>query len=467
MKSLGPIAVLLTVLAACSTPAPPGPPAAANGNGKSDGFGSSDRDAVAAIEAWNRDLSPDERGTKYCKMATSPFAFYRGSNHLFWADLAGSTALARFGSDATRTVIQGDLHAANLGAFDDDHGLVVFDLNDFDEALVADYQYDVWRMAVSLVLIARAANLDEARAVDAFSEAYLDAMHDFRGTDDELPTAITLDDAPPVLSGFLDKISRKEGRAEALADWTVVDASGRHFDLSNPDLAAVSPATDAELRAAMPAYGATLSGRLSWSAAYFAVKSVAARLHAGIGSLGNQRYYLLIEGETPSVDDDRILDVKLETTPTAYRFLPSGDRAAYDAAFKNPAARYARTEKALLDNVDDHLGWMHLESGDFSVRERSVYKKSFPLEDLDEGRDLADLAAAMGRVVAAGHARADRDFDPGLVPVSVDREIDLLTDGDHDEFRRQVRDLARAYADQVDSDYAAFLERAPLRCPPP
>ena len=194
---------------------------------------------------------------------------------------------------------------------------------------------------------------------------------------------------------------------------------------------------------------------------------MAARLHAGTGSLGNARYYLLIEGETAAPDDDHILDVKLEVTPTAYRFLAAADRAAYDAAFKNPAERYVRTEKALLDNVDDHLGWMHLEGGDFAVRERSVYKKSFALDELHHDGDLADLAAAMGRVVAAAHARADRDFDPELVPESVDREIDVLTDGHHDEFRSQVRDLARAYADQVESDYAAFVERVPLRCPPP
>ncbi len=452
--------VALASLVACVDAAPQ-PDDSTGGAGKADGFGDEDRDVIAMITAWNHDLSAGDRDAKYCKMAASPFAFFRGTNHLFWADLAGDARLARFGSDATRTVIQGDLHVANLGAFDDDRGTIVYDLNDFDEALVADYQYDVWRTAISIALVARADGLGERDPIDVFTEAYLDAMHAFHGTDDELD-AVAL---PGVLDEFLDDVADHESRAEALADWTVVDSGGRHFDLTNPELAAVEPARETELVAAMPAYGATLSGGLAFEPAYFAVKSVAARLGAGIGSAGRPRYYLLVEGPSTALDDDRILDVKLETVPTAYGFVPATERDAYDASFANPAERVVRAEKALLDHVDDHLGWLQLSDGDYAVRERSVYKKDYPLDEIGDADELEDLAGAWGSVIAADHARADRDFDPTLVPGSVDAAIDDLTDHHHDDVRDQVRGLARGYADQVEADYATFVAGVPLNCP--
>ncbi len=413
------------------------------------------------IEAWNHDLSAADRAAKYCKMAESPFAFFRGTDHLFWADLAHDARLDEFGSSATRTVIQGDLHVANIGAFDDDRGVVVYDLNDFDEALVADYQYDLWRAATSITLVARAADLHDHDALDDFTEAYLDAMHVFHGTDDELD-AVAL---PGVLDDFVDHVTSHESRAEMLADWTVVDGTGRHFDLTNPDLAAVDPAREAELRAAMPAYGTTLSGGLAFDPAYFAVKSVAARLGAGIGSAGRPRFYLLVEGPSTADSDDRILDVKLETVPTAYVFLSSAERAAYDAAFPNPAARVVRAEKAMLDHVDDDLGWMQLSDGDYAVRERSPYKKDYALDEIADDDELEELAGAWGTILAADHARADQDFDSALVSGSVDAAIDNLTDHHHDDVRDLVRGLAREYADQVEADYATFIAGVPLSCP--
>ena len=110
---------------------------------------------ISALQEWNKDLTPCDREAKYCKMASAPLVFYRGTDHLYWADFVGDERLEQFGSHETRTWLQGDLHAYNFGSFDNHSGEVVFDLNDFDECIYADYQYDVWRMAVSIVLIAR------------------------------------------------------------------------------------------------------------------------------------------------------------------------------------------------------------------------------------------------------------------------------------------------------------------------
>lgn len=132
------------------------------------------------IADWNAGLPEADRKRKYQKMALSPYIFYRGTNHIFWADFAGDWRLHRFGSPRTRTWIQGDAHIYNFGAFKNYDGEVIYGLNDFDDALVADYQYDLWRMATSLVLIMREnSNLtrpEQDAIVDTFAEHYLNAI---------------------------------------------------------------------------------------------------------------------------------------------------------------------------------------------------------------------------------------------------------------------------------------------------
>jgi len=107
-------------------------------------------------------------------------------------DLGRSSQLSTYGgSAATRTWLNGNLHADNTGVFDDDQGQLVFALNDFDEAVIGDYQLDVWRLATSLVLVSRANGVfnavDQGSIVEAFSEADLDTMDSYVGNDAEVP----------------------------------------------------------------------------------------------------------------------------------------------------------------------------------------------------------------------------------------------------------------------------------------
>ncbi len=189
-----------------------------------------------------------------------------------------------------------------------------------------------------------------------------------------------------------------------------------------------------------------------WYPAYFAAKSVAQPLHAGVGSLGVARYYVLIEGPTADLDYDIILDVKQTLSPTGLQFL---DDLPYP--FEHHAERAVVAQKALGTNVDDHLGWLMLDGVAFLVRERSPFKEAFPTDELTSHTRFTKLAEQWGAILATDHCRADRDFDDALVPQSFDQAIDELTDGQHDEVRALVRELAGTYANQVEQDFQAFL----------
>lgn len=422
------------------------------------------RDAwvIAEIEANNAALSPEDRASKYCTMAAALSSFYRGTNHLFWSDFAGDARLHVFGGAETRIWLLGDLHSENYGTFEDDAGDVIYDLDDFDEAVIADYQWDVWRMAISLALVAEengGFSRDEVDdLVDAFTESYLDTLAGYRRNDDERATSFTRHNTYGLLDDFLEEVEETSSRAGLLDAWTRVQGGKRIFDLALEDLDPVASGIAAAVTAAMPAYAATTAGNLRAIPGYFAVKDIARRRNAGIGSLGVPRYYVLIEGPSAGAGDDRILDVMRQGTPTAYSRLDSAERALTDAAATTPAERAITGYRALTRGADDHLGWMRLADGTYSVRERSPYKKTFPIEDLDTMKRFRNLAEQWGAVLATAHARADQDYRADLIGYSFDKEVDERTDGAHSDFRALVRDVVGSYAPQVQLDYQAFAD---------
>ena len=114
------------------------------------------RERVVAVltEAFDDLLQADPRGfrTKFRKMAADPFAFYRGSACLFFADVAGMDD-AWADERTSRVWIHGDLHAENFGTYMNSEGLLVFDVNDFDEAYLGHFSWDLRRFVASLALL--------------------------------------------------------------------------------------------------------------------------------------------------------------------------------------------------------------------------------------------------------------------------------------------------------------------------
>jgi hypothetical protein len=106
------------------------------------------------VEAFSELMAadPDAFRAKFRKMAAGPFAFYRGSAPLFYADVEG--APDRWADERTSRVwIQGDLHAENFGTYMAGDGVFVFDVNDFDEAYLGHFTWDIKRMVASVALL--------------------------------------------------------------------------------------------------------------------------------------------------------------------------------------------------------------------------------------------------------------------------------------------------------------------------
>src|SRR5215212_5035506 len=134
-------------------------------------------------------LDPAAFRRKFRKMAASPFAFYRGSASLFYADLTGSYRDDSYLDEHTSRVwIHGDLHAENFGTYMNASGQLVFNVNDFDEAYVGPFSWDLKRFAASVALIGYAKALSDdtiAALVDEYAQAYLKEIRATAASRDE------------------------------------------------------------------------------------------------------------------------------------------------------------------------------------------------------------------------------------------------------------------------------------------
>lgn len=428
-----------------------------------------DNDILAELDRWNREATDSDRQYKYRKMICSPFVFYRGTNHLFWRDFAKHTALKTFSSPQTKIWIQGDLHAENFGSFHNDEGVIVYDLNDFDEAVIADYQYDLWRMAVSLILVARQNRFKpkaQREFVRDFALGYLTTIAQHAQAEQE-PSELefTAKNTYGKLDDFLKDVAKNESRKDMLKKWTNVDNGDRYCDLSSNKLAAIDPADRAAIIQQMPEYGKTLTGALSYCPEYFQVKDIARRLLAGTGSLGKPRFYILIEGEDEHHAYDCILDMKYQGKPTPYYYLGKKFQTTYNQQFTNDAQRQMIAYKALAKNADDHLGWLELNGDFYSIRERSPYKEAFPLDILSTKKRFRKMAEQWGKILATSHSRADQDAKDSKINHEFDAAVYQVTLGKETEFCELIEKIAVTYADQVELDYQAFKTAHPdLTC---
>ena len=113
------------------------------------------------IKEFNEPRLQDMVQVKYKLMAENMFRFYRGTCHLFYEDLSNSDAIP----PSPLSWICGDLHLENFGSYKGDNRLVYFDLNDFDEAILAPAAWEVTRIVTSILLAFETLKIDDKKAV--------------------------------------------------------------------------------------------------------------------------------------------------------------------------------------------------------------------------------------------------------------------------------------------------------------
>ncbi|HET9736611.1 MAG TPA: DUF2252 domain-containing protein [Solirubrobacteraceae bacterium] len=408
-------------------------------------------------DAFGELIEADERAfrRKFRKMAASPFAFYRGSAPLFYADVVQHED--PWANERTARVwIQGDLHAENFGTYMDAAGILVFDVNDFDEAFLGHFTWDLRRMAASLALLGFAKALsDDAieRMIREYADAYLAQVRAFATGDKDSEFRLTLDNTDGVLNDVL-LAARMETRVDLLARTTTVEGAERHF-AAGAGVRRLEDDERAEVEEAFAAYLDTIPDVKRQHSVSYAIKDVVGRTGFGIGSAGLPAYSLLVEGRTQALENDVILSMKQGNVPAPSRVVEDDAIREY---FSHQGHRTAVSQRALQAHADPWLGWCELRGVGQVVAEVSPYEADIDWGQVSDLDDMFPLLRYLGHATAKVHCVSDAGSDQTLVDFQTEEAIMEVIDGREPEFADDLVAFGRAYGEQARDDHRLFVD---------
>jgi uncharacterized protein (DUF2252 family) len=393
--------------------------------------------------------------TKFRKMAADPFAFYRGSACLFYADMA--TAEDRWSDERTSRVwIHGDLHAENFGTYMDANGRIVFDVNDFDEAYLGHVSWDLRRFVASFALLAwRKAFSDEVigELLGVYLDAWLDQVEAFTRSDADRDFALVAGNTEGAVHDLIRRTATRT-RLGLLQRMTVVEDDERRF-ADSPRNRRLDDAERDEVLAALERYKATLPPRPWRREVAYDVKDLIGTGGFGIGSAGLPAYNVLLEGYDQALENDVVLSVKQGNVPAPKRIVDDPEIAGY---FEHEGHRTAVSRRALQSHASQFLGYTDIRGTGFVVAELSPYELDLDWEDLTEPDEIRTVLAQLGRATAKLHCVGDADSDHTLVPFQTEEAVVAMLGGRRREFVEELVAFAHSYARTAQEDHRLFVD---------
>ncbi|HEY5110320.1 MAG TPA: DUF2252 domain-containing protein [Acidimicrobiales bacterium] len=399
-------------------------------------------DALATILAQNARRDPALVPLRHERMAVSAWNYYRGAAAVMAADL-GSRA-----HSGIEVQLCGDAHVLNFGLWATPERNLAFDLRDFDESLPGPFEWDVQRLAASLVVAGRESGIRPGRvrsAVEAAVEAYRDRMRNYA----RMPELGIWYDGMHVdgLLGYFEPADRgrvsvhiekkkrhrtHEGAYVRLTE----EAHGRPRITQDPPIRTTVD-DDEQLDLVdelLAGYRRTLQGDLRHLFDRFTEADVVRQV-VGVGSVGMRVYLVLLEGRSGS--DPLFLQCK-QAGPSVY------EAHTRPSAHDNHGARVVAGKRLVQSATDIFVGWSSFRGHDYYVRQfRDM--KIIPTIELIAPR-LAEFATACGECLARAHARTGD-------PVAIDAYL-----GKGAGFTDGMVAFAGRYADQNADDHAQLVD---------
>jgi uncharacterized protein (DUF2252 family) len=392
-------------------------------------------DPIEVLRSSAQGRLPRLLSLKYSRMAVSPFAFFRGSVSIMAADLA------RLPHSKFYVQLCGDAHVQNMGSFASPDGKLIFDLNDFDETIVGPWEWDLKRMATSVLLAGREAQQKQATrraAAEALMESYCRSMDQF-AHQPILQVAryhVHREQRVEPIHAALRE-SQRSNPLDMLKKFTEMDGRGEYrFRDGRPVFWRITSQEARDVLASLKTYRACLSPERQQLFDLFRPIDVGFKV-VGTGSVGMRDYIVLFEGN--GMEDPLFLQIKQEEKSAYSPFLSS--------AYKHQGRRVAEGQRAIQPVSDLLLGWTNFGGHEFLVRQLNDHKGTIDLETL-RGGGLDSLAVVAGELLARGHARSgDACAIHGYC-------------GTGAKITKAITDFASQYADQTEADYDKFMAAA-------
>ena len=383
---------------------------------------------------------PELIPVRHGRMGVSPFTFYRGAGLPMAADLAAGP------STGIITQMCGDAHLSNFGLFASSERAELFDITAFDETLHGPFDWDLQRLAASLVVAGRSRGFsahDTRHAVHRAMRSYRERMAEYaamRAIDvyySSVSVASILTFVDKRARPMIETAIRSAAHHDSLHDLSKLTAlvDGKRVIIDRPPAIVhraelVSPLVDAvmaDYRASLQEDRRVLIDR--YEIVDFAMTVV------GVGSVGLGAFATLLDGG--SGDDPLFLQVKQAEASVYERFLGSSGQPSH-------GARVVAGQRRLQAASDVLLGFSIGKQGrHWYVRQLQDQKASAVVEAMTQD-DLVEWGALCGWALARGHARSG---EPGTIAGYL---------GDDDAFDHAMGTFAETYADQTERDFAAF-----------
>lgn len=399
------------------------------------------QDPLELLEASNRSRLPELVPVRNGRMLRSPFTFYRGAPLVMASDLSTTP------STGIKVQVCGDAHLLNFGTYATPERNLVFDVNDFDETHLGHWEWDLKRLAASLVVAARAGGLSDADGVEAVhgcASGYRSRMSEM-GELSAFEVWQSRVDAEAIIAAAPTKETRVEvaktvakarqhTSLQALSKLTTV-RDGNRVILEDPPL--VVRLGDQEVEQVFrfaKAYRKTLDPdrRLLLDRYEFVD---AARKVVGVGSVGTRCYIVLLAGIHDL--DPLFLQIK-EAQPSVLESYVGR------SPIRNQGYRVVVGQKIMQAASDVFLGWARADGFDTYVRQLRDMKGSAEIDALD-AQGLVNYGRLCGVTLGRAHARSG---NPSLLAGYL---------GNGPVFDDALAQFAVAYADQTECDYETFV----------
>jgi uncharacterized protein (DUF2252 family) len=414
-------------------------------------------DPIKLLERQAKTRVPELVPIRYGRMLVSPFSFYRGAALIMASDLATTPR------SGLQVQCCGDAHLSNFGVFASPERQLVFDVNDFDETLPGPWEWDVKRLAASMLIAARSNDFavkDQDKIVLDTVEAYRRAIAGFAAMNNldvwyaHLDIEDTLAELGPQLKPksakrteeVLAKARTKDSMTAFSKLTHVVDGEARI--IAEPPL--IVPIADLVqgserdemfdgLHELLREYRATLEHDRRVLIEEFRLTDIARKV-VGVGSVGTRCWIALMLGRDGQ--DPLFLQIKEAEASVLEEFVAPSE-------FSNHGERAVTGQRLMQASSDIFLGWLHAESGidgqerDFYCRQLKDWKGSAEIEQMVP-KGMAAYGKLCGWTLARAHAR------------SGDRIAIAAYLGKSDGFDRAIVEFSHAYAEQNERDYQAL-----------
>ena len=401
-------------------------------------------DPIEVLRHSDRGRLPELLPIRYGRMRQSPFAFFRGSAALMAWDLSKTA------TSGIRVQACGDCHASNFGGFASPERRLLFDINDFDETLPAPWEWDVKRLAASIVLASRELGLNRKRCDDAvvtMAESYRERMREYghmRALEvwySHMDAEVFMEEAKTVAARKRWEQVESKARletAEHIFPKVANVKNGRTRIVDHPPLVYHPRSSDVEVKHVaqkFQEYRETLPAERRVILDRYHILDVARKV-VGVGSVGTRcGVALLMAGE----HDPMLLQIK-EALPSVLE--PYAGKSRYSSH----GERVVVGQRMLQSASDVFLGWTNDSAGrSYYFRQLRDMKMKIDLENMTKG-DWLEYVKICGWTLARAHARTG---DAALIGGYL---------GKNDRFDSALAKFATSYANQAERDHALLVK---------